>query len=92
MRILILAAAIAATCGVALADEPADASKSAPAADGNEMICKYERRTGSNLPRKVCLTRAQREQLAAEARLQLRQSLGNNGTAPVEKPIIPSGS
>jgi len=36
-------------------------------ADGDELICTKERLTGSRIPTKVCLTRAERERLQAEA-------------------------
>jgi len=87
MRVLALMIALA-VAAPALASETPPAAKDA---DKDKMICKWEPRTGSNLLKKVCLTKGQREQLAAEARLQLRDSLGNNGTAPIEKPIFSGG-
>jgi hypothetical protein len=35
-------------------------------ADGNELICTREKLTGSRIPTKVCLTRAERERIQKE--------------------------
>ena len=87
MRVAVLAIGLALAAGPAVANEPVATED----ADKDKVVCKWEARTGSNVPRKICLTKGQREQLAAESRMLLRESMGNNGTAPVEKPIFPGG-
>jgi hypothetical protein len=57
-RELQLAALFALNIGLASAEEPPTA---APAASADRIICSTERVTGSNLPRKVCLSAAERE-------------------------------
>ena len=57
-----LTAALLALCSVpALADPPAQAPADRP-------VCTYESSTGSHIRKRVCTTRAQREERAAQDR------------------------
>ncbi|SER07318.1 hypothetical protein SAMN04488038_11551 [Solimonas aquatica] len=46
-----------------------------------EKICTLERNTGSNIPRKVCLTKAQRDAMRAQSQQGLRDAHLNTPAA-----------
>ena len=47
---------------LALAPACAAAKETSPAAEKPKLVCTKERTTGSNLPRRVCMTQAQHEE------------------------------
>lgn len=91
MRVSILAIGLALAAAPALANE---GTVTEPAADADKVVCKYQQRTGTKFPKKICLTKAQWAQMAEETRSLLQGvtgTVGNNGRAPVERPIFPNG-
>lgn len=67
MRALAIAVALALTAGSAFA---ADAPS--PDADKQKVVCKKERPTGSRIPTKVCMTKAEWEAATDAAQEALR--------------------
>lgn len=58
--VLLVAASMVAT---AAADDPSSEKKPEPPQERpDDLICTYERPVGTNIPRRVCATRAQRDQ------------------------------
>jgi hypothetical protein len=74
----VLAGALAAilSCGVAAASDQAESG-----GDPNELVCTYEKRTGSHIKQKVCVTRSEREQRAREDQDSV-QRLKSGGSRP----------
>ncbi|HUS25048.1 MAG TPA: hypothetical protein VM369_08870 [Candidatus Binatia bacterium] len=74
------ALALAALMGTACAVQAETAKPANSGARPDDVVCTYEKTTGSHLGRRVCATRAAREQRAKEnqeAMTALRR--GNNG-------------
>ena len=64
-RALGLALAIMAAPAIAAFDTaPAPGTPADPTADGNKVICKEQKDTGTRFPKKKCMTKAQWEAMA----------------------------
>ena len=62
-----------AACGLGLllsgcASAPVTTADAGKNHDPNQVVCKYERVVGSQIPERVCLTRAQRKELEDKAK------------------------
>lgn len=70
MIALVFAAALMAASAdpAATAAEPAKEAAAKPAKAKPEMVCTKEKVAGSNLPKRVCVTKAQAEQSKADGR------------------------
>ena len=68
-KVAILCAAAAASAGLAqaLADPPAGKARQA-AQDPNQVICRSQPEPGSRMRRRICLTRAQWQELRDQSR------------------------
>ena len=86
---------LALTIGLAFAATPALANDAQPVdADAGKKVCKSVNRTGSIVPKRICKTQAEWDQLAEATQMMLRGITGTgaiNGSAPQEKPIFPNG-
>jgi hypothetical protein len=72
MRALIgLAAAAVFVSGLALAEQPGSAPGKAHKDDGDTIVCKREQFVGSIIPRRICMTKAQWEEGAINAKRAL---------------------
>ena len=69
-----------------MAAAPAFAEQTSSAPKGDDVICKFERVMGSNIPKQVCKTRADREVEKREAaevmreREQAQRTVSRNGS------------
>lgn len=63
--------------------EPAASQEAQPTVQTppEEKICTLERTTGSNIPRKVCLTKAQRDVMRAQSQQEMRNAHLNTPAA-----------
>ena len=79
-RFALLIATVAVVAAPALAEETSRTPKD------DDMICKFEKVMGSNIPKRVCKTRADREVEKREAaevmreREQTQRTLSRNGS------------
>jgi len=89
MRRLVLSIALVAGLGaapLALADEaaaPAAAPVKPAKDDPNRIVCTREHVVGSNRPKKVCMTAAQRDQIRDAARRELDEGRRTPGGAEI---------
>jgi hypothetical protein len=63
---------------VGVSDAPVDTT----VADGDELICTKERLTGSRIPTKVCLTRAERDKIRKVAQDNFEADRRKPGSNP----------
>lgn len=96
MRIFLAAFALAAfalTGGAAFAEQTptstdagvggtAPAPAVSPGLDRNEVVCKYETRTGSHFSTRICHTRAQWDQMLQDARDRMNNMDGSRQINP----------
>ena len=59
-----------------------EAAGEAPIPDPNELICTKEKLTGSRIPTRVCLTRAERERIQSEGQGFVEASKRKPGANP----------
>jgi len=59
-----------------------EAAVETPIADPNELICTKEKLTGSRIPTRVCLTRAERERIQSEGQGFVEASKRKPGATP----------
>lgn len=64
-------ALFAASTGFAVAQDTAPATATTAEQEKDPMICRNERVTGSNIPKRVCMTKSQREQARIEAQTEM---------------------
>ena len=72
---------------------PAFANESAPAPkpdDAEKVVCKKQRPTGSHLPVRVCLTRAQWEELSAASQRGLKDATARPSTGEAGGGALPT--
>lgn len=68
-----LAAGVTAAAGAADAPQP-------PKPKPDDLVCTYERPTGSNVPRRICMTQSRRDQLTKDSQETMRRLQGPSKT------------
>ena len=88
MRFLVVAIGFALAAGPAFATEPLGAAPKT-ADDRDKVVCKKERPTGSHLPVRVCLTKAEWEGLSEAAHETLKDAKARPSKGVGSGPPLP---